>query len=326
MPLSPHQHVDKGSAYCTPFLESPGKTKSAKISSLRVPDPQLSPSPSSQPSIVFPAKTSPSPSPTSLKRRALAIPMGCQCSSLEDEEAPFDPEQPNGRCLSLGMLKHRRRKDSSIPLSTTAVPEMACPESHRPAPSSRSSSPVETSRPPSSIEMARSATSDPFPPVLTLPNEGAMTMGSGWADEFGIMIDTSIPPPRPWSTTFSQSPNQTSWPERPRSPSSHSVRDSPPPSTGFFSSNGISSTMPSPMSVLHAIEWPQAAPLSSVVEPYLFQDNLTAPHDESDAPSVHFQELRDISSPPPRLGFQLRRSAEDWATAVLRAVGTSVDS
>ena len=147
-----------------------------------------------------------------------------------------------------------------------------------------------------------------------------MDMGLGWADEFGVMTDTRVPPPRPWSTTFSQASNQTTWSQASPPPS---IRDYPTLSTGFFSTTGPSSTMPSPMAVLDAAE--SRSPLSSPVEdPFLFQVQESLSTHE--APSVHFQGHHETSSPPPRLGFHLRRSAEDWATAVLKAVGTSVDS
>ena len=81
--------------------------------------------------------------------------------------------------------------------------------------------------------------------------------------------------------------------------------------------------MPSPVAVLNATESRRVAPSSPLDDAFLFQESLTT-HEES--PSVHFQENRETSSPPPRLGFQLRRSSEDWATAVLKAVGTSNDS
>jgi hypothetical protein len=82
--------------------------------------------------------------------------------------------------------------------------------------------------------------------------------------------------------------------------------------------------MPSPMTVLNAAESRRAspAPHPSDDEPFNFKETLTV---HEDAPSVHFQEIQETASPP-RLGFQLRRSAEDWATAVLKAIGTPVDS
>ena len=81
--------------------------------------------------------------------------------------------------------------------------------------------------------------------------------------------------------------------------------------------------MPSPMAVLSAAESRRVTPSSPVDDPFLFQESLIT-HEE--APSVHFQENLENLSPPPRLGFQLRRSSEDWATAVLKAVGASIDS
>lgn len=83
--------------------------------------------------------------------------------------------------------------------------------------------------------------------------------------------------------------------------------------------------MPSPMSVLRAAESLGVTPLPSVDQPVPYKETFPLHHDE-DAPSVHFEEFHGSSSPAPRLGFQLRRSSEDWATAVLKAVGTSVDS
>ena len=83
--------------------------------------------------------------------------------------------------------------------------------------------------------------------------------------------------------------------------------------------------MPSPMTVLNAAGSRQVSPAplpSEDDDPFLFKDTLTV---REDTTSVHFQEIRETASPAPRLGFQLRRSAEDWATAVLKAIGTSVD-
>ncbi|KAF8585910.1 hypothetical protein K439DRAFT_1005876 [Ramaria rubella] len=300
----------------TPLLETPRKSNNAVASSL--PTPPLSPSPSA-PSIVFPTKTDPpSPQPSS-RRRAFTMHMGCSADT-DDEDAASEPTHFIG-CRALDRLRKIKRTVSAVSRPRSESP---CLGSHHPTVSSRASSPVYVSRPPSSAEVGETTRSHSIAPVLTLPNEDALNTGFGWEDEFGMLTSTKPIPSRPWSTTFSQSSKQTLWSQPSRPPSRQSAMEYPTMSTGFLSSNSISLAMPSPAAVLEAAEWCRFDPTPHGDDFSMFRDKNS--RESEGVPFVRFREEPEVPSPPPRLGFQLHRSSEDWASAVLKAVGSDVEN
>ncbi|KIJ49524.1 hypothetical protein M422DRAFT_44875 [Sphaerobolus stellatus SS14] len=297
--------TDSVSAVGRPLLEKPPTMNTTVFPAM--PTPPNSP-PSSRPSSKV------VPSSPSLRKRVLGN-IGCSCSREALDEESYDSPRPASKEFTI----NSRDSPYPRPRSITAI------EGSQPF-ASRSSMSMDSSshRTSSVADGVRITFRDTPPPTLTLP-DATLNTGLGWGDEFGIKIR----PPRPWASnrTISQSSKQTTWsqPSRPPTPQvkPHS-EPTPRPRDLVLSYSPSPLAMPTPRTVLEGAGAGLGLDCGGSDTSSFYTPEEERHTKRKDVLTVRFLEhLDDVD--PPRLGLDLPQSgdSDEWAAAVLKAVGTS---